>query len=617
MRLRFTRSAKRRLARKLTYNPFLRLLLFKFWFRLACLTFAGMLLFLALFLPKIWRVSAPEIMPVVKISGLDLAQAWSLKRTARRETAAGRADRAHYAWYSAVANNPTDLDALRGLLSNLLNEPAVEPGTFRAALGQSFWLLHLTRTNAADRELVAELLQKNRFHEPLISLLNPVADSLTPKEEAAYLKALFWQNRMPEFSAHWSKAGRALEDLELALYEAAYLAGWGAVEERDAGRARLQAALNNPAQRGLANRLQLIVSRKTDDLPQFEAAFEQLQNWGEDTVTDHTAYWGILRMHGRGDEARQLALACSRLPKSDRELTLLIEACAALKLPEKGRQWFRTFGPDFIRSEEVWLKYADFLAAEGDWEELRSVAVQMRAGARIPTGLIAYSYFLEGWSELERGRSLLAEAAFARMNQLWEGHPALAVAVSSALVKLGYHSPAGALLSRNEEQFQHSSDYWQALFNIASHLKDQELLLKAVSRQYELDPKNIHVINGYAAALLVNQQQPDLAIRLTVQLMAAFPNSLAARINHSFSLLLNGRTSEARAILEGIKADTLTPQEATSFHLARFQVCHTSEEYDEAWRILERIDNTHLFPNQISWLQQCRQNMPPPSQAHP
>src|SRR5437899_1735838 len=109
---------KQKLAAKLIYSPFLRLVLFNFWFRLAFFCFAGLLIFLALFLPRIWQVTPPGFLPVVTISGLDMAQAWSLKRSALRATSAGNFELAADAWNTAIANNPANPELIRGALRN-------------------------------------------------------------------------------------------------------------------------------------------------------------------------------------------------------------------------------------------------------------------------------------------------------------------------------------------------------------------------------------------------------------------------------------------------------------------------------------------------------------------
>src|SRR5687767_1892655 len=94
--------SKEELATKLisypTLNSVLCLILYEFWFRVA---FFAALLFLplmTLFLLKVWRVTPADFQPVVKISGLDLVQASSLRRTAVKLAALGRFDEAAQSW---------------------------------------------------------------------------------------------------------------------------------------------------------------------------------------------------------------------------------------------------------------------------------------------------------------------------------------------------------------------------------------------------------------------------------------------------------------------------------------------------------------------------------------
>src|SRR5204862_4483755 len=86
------------LANRFVYFPLVRLLIFSFWFRLIFAGFLLFLIFLGLFLPRIWRTTPPGFLPVVKISGLDMAQAWPLKRSELRLMNAGDLDQAAYAW---------------------------------------------------------------------------------------------------------------------------------------------------------------------------------------------------------------------------------------------------------------------------------------------------------------------------------------------------------------------------------------------------------------------------------------------------------------------------------------------------------------------------------------
>src|SRR5688500_3921605 len=212
---------KRQLGPKLIYSPFLRLILFNVWFQLA---FGGIVLvsiFIALYLPKIWRVSPSDFLPEVKVSGLDLTQNWALKRSARRAMAERDFKRAAQSWEGAVAQNPADVAALRGYLANCLNLEKADRAVFRSAVSQMAWLFRLANTNAADVDIAARVCEKFRWNDVAVYFLGNLTHSLSPEGEAIYLKALFQVGRMDEFQARYSKVAGRLNDSELKLYELA------------------------------------------------------------------------------------------------------------------------------------------------------------------------------------------------------------------------------------------------------------------------------------------------------------------------------------------------------------------------------------------------------------
>src|ERR1041385_1447673 len=156
--------SKEELGAKLFDYPLLRQLLFERWFRLAFTFLVCIIIFFALFLPKIWRTSPPGFRPVIKVSGLDLVQARSLKRSALRAEAKGDYDQANYAWLSALANNRADAELVRGTLRNMLHDPHRRQ---RANQGvrEALWLLKLTGTNVVDLELATRILDQYRYHD--------------------------------------------------------------------------------------------------------------------------------------------------------------------------------------------------------------------------------------------------------------------------------------------------------------------------------------------------------------------------------------------------------------------------------------------------------------------
>ena len=107
-------------------------------------------------LPKMWRRTPDGFKPIVRISGLDKLQAWSLHRSALRLEAEGKERPAIMAWERAVANDPCDLELARGNLRAIIKWD--KRNEFRpSALGQGLWLLRIGQTNMADVELMTRL----------------------------------------------------------------------------------------------------------------------------------------------------------------------------------------------------------------------------------------------------------------------------------------------------------------------------------------------------------------------------------------------------------------------------------------------------------------------------
>jgi predicted Zn-dependent protease len=321
----------------------------------------------------------------------------------------------------------------------------------------------------------------------------------------------------------------------------------------------------------LANRLLLLLASHLEDLPAFEAALDRLRRAGEDTALEHAAYWRLLHRQGRPDEAQRLGLAFSRKIQSAREIVALMEAYAEIGLFDSVRRLFREVPSTDSPPQEVWLKYAELLTSAKSWEELRSVAVQVRNQAQGPRHLTGYTYFLEGWAEAELGRERSAKEAFDRMGQVWgTGGGALVLAAATTLNRLGRSDAARVLLAKCKDELRTQFAYWSVVLSTAEKLKDHVLLLEAARNEYEMEPNNPAALNHYSAALLISRQEPEKAIRFTMKLLAEYPRIPGSRINHAFALLLNHRAEEARALLENIRPGALTAEEANAFYLASF-----------------------------------------------
>lgn len=479
MRFRLSRRTKQRLANRYGHNLLFRLLLFKFWFRVA---FIGLLLLLAvlgLCLPKLWTVSTPGAGPVVRLSVIDWAQGALLKRAAAREAQAGKPAAALEAWTAASIINPADAAALRGILSALSIDPPVEPESVDEGVRQGLRLLTVTRTNAADLELFAGFLEKVASPARVTEGLESAVSRLNPNGQAIFLKALFAQGRVSEFRSRWEEwhVGSSA-DAELSLYDAAWQAGWGNADEVARGAARLQAAATSGSQAALATRLQMAVAAHRKDAVTYGQCLERLQERRLDSTTDHTTYWRLLAQGGERERARELASQYAEGIRSAEACAALIQALGELDLVERARRYFKNPGDHFWAANSVWLAYAAALTQARDWDELRRIAVQIRTEPRLHQRLTGYSYFLEALAFDREDQKERARDALRKMNQLWSGDPELVLAAAETVLQLGYPAEAGELLSRFERELRTHPAYGALRTDVTRRLQNQPLAAK-------------------------------------------------------------------------------------------------------------------------------------------
>jgi hypothetical protein len=603
---------KEELGAKLLDYPLLRQLVFERWFRLAFACFILIFIFLALFLPKIWRTSTPEFRPVIKVSGLDLVQAWSLKRSALKAAAAGKFDEANYAWQAALANNRADPDLVRGALRNLLKSPHRREQS-RQGVQEALWLLKLTGTNnLPDLELAAQTLAQFRYYDMIVQLLTPRLNAPTGRLAAVYLKALFDQGQVKLFDQRWAElSDKVHDDPELPLYRAAYLVGWGPPGTMTAARQQLEAAIQDPALRILAYRLKLTLNAREINASDFGQTLKKLEDLREDTLNYHIEYWRLLAATGQKTQAVRLAQEYPHLPNSALEVVELAQAYSELELHDTALALLQRYAKEFGQVPVFWISYANVLVELKRWEDLRNLALQIRSEAGVRDQLGGFSYFLEGRAELSLGRNVDALTAFRKAAEGDFPFPTLGQRVASQLLQYGHPDLARQILTPLEKPLQAEPTYWLLAFSAADQLKDVDLLLRAATRAYELIPNDLRAMNNYAAALIINRQNPQKAIQLTLQLYSENPTLLYAVVNHSAALLLNDRPKEAEALLDRVSTNTLTRSQLALFNLDLFETYYSLRNYDRAWVISDQIEADRLYPTQRRWLEKARQQLPP------
>lgn len=575
--------------------------------------FAGvvlLLLALAVLIPKIWIMTPRGFNPVIRISGLDMMQSRSLMRTARKHAETGRTAEAMQAWTAAVVNNPAELDAVQGLLNAFLIGGVVEPRTLSLAVGQGNWLLQLGGTNLADVDLVAQVYRKGQLPEGVIQLLSDPSHPMTAFGAGLLGESYFELGRMNLFDAHWTRHESELaSDPRMRLYRAAWSAGWGSPGGVPGGIRALEEASREGGEREHAMHLLLWVLAQRQELAAFEKVFGELQGLRADRMEDHARWWVLLDHAGRREDAMARARAYAVPPRTAIEARLLLGVWARLGLHDLIVGFARQQLGAFTNARALRQLVGRQLIAGQRWEDLRTIAVELRANGRLVADLGGYSHYLEGVAEHGLERRSRAMDSFPRMMKDLPEDPVLNVEMAGTLRRLGYPEFAREIIRLQESALGNQAEYWQGLAQAAHDSRDAETLLAACERGYQLAPGNLPAANNFAAALLTHRRDPAEAIRITLQVLGKLPESRLAQVNHALALAQMGRHADARVALAKLDQGELSAEERTHWALGGFECALAEGRVDEARKLIDQIELRYLFPPQLEWLNTARARM--------
>ena len=577
----------------------------KFRWAFSLLILAG--LALGIMLPKIWITTDDGIVPVVKVSGLDLLQTRSLMRTARKQEEAGKMAEAIQAWTSAIANNPGEVAAVRGLLETLGRDEKLERRWVGMGVGQAYWLLQLTHTNQADLELAGKFFERAELHDLSIRLLGEPQHPRTPSTSRSLAIAYFETSQMDQFATHWEKHGAGLEtDPQLRLYHAAWASVWGPPSGMKEGLRILTEATKDRAHQTLALQLLLNVQSQRLDPDGFNATFVELQALRADRIQDHIRYWMLLNYLGQRALAVEKARAYAVPPQTVTEADLLLKVWNLLGMHDLAVDFARQQMPSFPGAPQLWLMIGRMLTTAQRWDDLRSVAVEMRNNPRLARVFGGYTFFLEGVAEHGAGKRERAEEAFRQMLGSMPEETLMAFECGTTLQRLGYNESAQAIYKRLESILGGKVEFWQKMAQSAHETQNADLLATACEKAYQLAPTNPVAINNYAAVLLMTRRNAAEAIRLTVDVVSRSPDSRIAVVNHALALAQNGQFTEARRRLDGLNPLNLSTEERTFWHMGQLESALGQNDLDRARSHIDQVEQRFLFPPQADWLTQAR-----------
>jgi tetratricopeptide (TPR) repeat protein len=600
-------QVQRELPAKVYDSGTLLVLFYDRWFRFAAFLFLLILLTVALGLPKLWKVTPPD-MPVVKISGLDKVQAWALRRAALRQTAEGKLDEALLSWRSAVDNSPADLELLRSYLTAVTTHPIPPREILANAYARSTWLLGLSHTNGADVGLFAKIIERMGYDDYLVRKVLPSASELTPQGASTLVKALFRSRKMEQFDKVWKQHESTLtNDPTAMLYRYAWVAGWGRADSGSTeGRAILDHAMRgtDPEQAKLAHQLSLYLSRKDLNLNNYRRSLEWLVEHHEDRFEDNLGLWKLLLSQGLRNEASQLAKSYSKPPSDADDAMGMVEVLVELGLKDDAIKFLEAKLPVFPYYQQLWLAAAELTISLKRWDDLFSLANQIRRPEYLGGSLNGYSYYLEGLAALNRQQTENAEKLFKTAAENTFENGALAFNVARGIREAGYPAIASSLLRQVQDNFKDKAEFWHEVSIAAIQQRDTDTMVNAAQKAYELAPDKNGIANNYVGTLLILRKNPGEALTILNRLLAVDPRHYGLLINKAEALMQVGRHKDAGAILASLDTRKMSPSEFSELHFALAELNISRGDLPAAKAEFQKVDKKDLFPQQVQWIEQ-------------
>jgi len=603
------------------------LLLLVPWFRLVFIGVPVGVLLLASVTAKIFPATPRDFVPKVRISLLDRVQAWALKRSARKALAAEDTEGAFQAWSSASANDPADLDAIRGLLESAMRVDRPDRAT-GLVLQKGNWLVWLGQTNVSDLGVIAHSWLRCGLEDRVAGLIELGQEEAVGQHATLYAMSLFQAARWEEFASLMStnafvqryaetlgKAGLKIEPEELPapgfdLYCAGYLAAWGTPAVQVAALAELFAARQRFPVEVLAFDLEFRVHFYRGDSDAYRVTLRQLEALGRAGVRHHVGYWALLLSEGRRGVAQASAEGFALAPRNHVEAYQLAQIYLELGFFDKADSVLSRATETMGWIAGTVMLHSEVLTNARAWDRLRSLALRLRGNSGDMESPSGFAYYLEGVSSWHQGDMRAARRSFERMARLGLGDPKVALRVATGLLRLDAVSYAERILLPHREAQGENIEYLRLLNDCAVRLKNDSYLLNVAAVLYALQPNDVRTAINWAAALVIFRQQPDTAIILTRQLYADHPEDRGIVDNHIGALLLNRRVDEAEELLDRIDPNRLGVTSKAQYLLLKFEAQLQRGRLTEARAVATQITKSELFPVQVRWLEDRVRKLP-------
>lgn len=150
----------------------------------------------------------------------------------------------------------------------------------------------------------------------------------------------------------------------------------------------------NPTTTVLANRPTLSVAFSRADIHGYGQSLAAIVDRHADRVSDHLNHWRLLVNAGQRERAAELAQRYSNPPDSPSDALQMTDLYLELGLTPFAADLLEKQVARFDLNPEIWQRQADLLVQLKRWDDLRSLAIGLRAMERISPDLNSYAWML-------------------------------------------------------------------------------------------------------------------------------------------------------------------------------------------------------------------------------
>ena len=560
---------------------------------------------------KVFRISPENVLPVVRISGLDHAQAWMARRQAKRHEREGRPALALLAWKSCIANHPYhEQNLTQAVLAHVrLDRPTRQHTQDVARYGRL--MAEKNNTESSDHVLSPLTLVwmggVTEAADLVISMGTPSSSSTLTVLSSILLLS---DRSLPE---SWKIAlrdvhdeGKPAAETLLKYSDALQCGDWGEVPEVRS--LSVTAMDGGPIVNELLEMLEinlhfwLLSHRSSAD--EMRQKMEEHRLTGRQRTWHRLLYWRTQIESGNGHRVWSDIKGGGNLEWLN--AAQVIEWGKLYQEFDKSGSFIAKLKPllgAYASSPELTFYHGSLLIQDKRWVELRALATRMRARTS-NSKWKGLSFFFEAQSWQGQRSPQAAKECYQKWVASTIYFPDLELEAARTARHEGMSDYALRRYRALEPCRKQDVSFWKEAFEFGRELQLERYQLDVSQKLHALEPQSKEHAFNYASLLLAIRRNPSLAIALTDSLILRFPHDQSSAVAHIHALLQNDRLKEAARGLSLIDPDQLPVSMRDSFQLAQFERLCLEGKVDDARFFAGLIQRENLFVHQHIWLEE-------------